>query len=85
MIDMHTRQQEDVGVICFHLVCYEKHLFSLLPNDCQTESISSFYSVLVIRSLASSVWLVVASDWPYLSLTVKVTISVGVVERWQFD
>lgn len=49
------------------------------------ESVSSLFSILFIISLASSARLVIASDWLYLSLPAEATISVGGVERWQFD
>lgn len=42
-------------------------------------------SVLVISSVASSAHPVIASDWPYLSLTTEAAISVGGAESWQFD
>lgn len=65
--------------------CRKKHLFSLPPNDCRAESISSLGSVLVISSLASSARLVIARDWPYLSLTIEASIRVGGEESLQFD
>lgn len=74
-----------MGVIWLHLRRQEKHLFSLLPNDCRAESISSLGSVLVISSLASSARLVIACDWPYLSPTTEASIRVGGEESLQFD
>ena len=80
------REREAVDVICSHLMRERNTCF----HSCQMtvrlcERISSFCSILVISSPASSARPVIVSDWPYLSLTTVATISVGGVERWHFD
>lgn len=84
LIEEWTR--ESVGVVCSHLMRERNACF----YSCQMtvrlcERISSFCSILVISSPASSARPVIVSDWTYLSLTTVATISVGGVERWQFD
>lgn len=84
------REMEAVGVIRSHLMHEEKKNKPTCFHCCQMtvrlcERISSFSSILVISSPASSARSVIVSDWTYLSLTTVVTISVGGVERWQFD
>lgn len=85
--DSQTREQalEAVGVIYCYLMRYKKHFFHSCIMTVRDESVSSLFSILFIISLASSAHMVIASDWPYLSLTAEATISVGGMERWQFD
>lgn len=84
------QESEAVGVIRSHLMREKKNKKNTCFHCCQMtvrlcERISSFSSILVISSPASSARPVIVSDWTYLSLTTVATISVGGVERWQFD
>lgn len=86
-----NKPSEAVGVIYCYLMRYENYpfFFFFLPHSCKVtvrdESVSSLCSLLVMISLGSSAGVMIASDWPYLSLLAEATISVGGMERWQFD
>lgn len=84
--DRGVSKWEPVGVIFSHLMREKNTCFQFCQMTVsRRETISSFCSILVISSPASSAHPVIVSDWPYLSLTAVATISVGGVERWQFD
>lgn len=76
---------EAVGVIYCYLMRLQKHFFHSCIMTVRAESVLSLFSILFMISLASSARMVIASDWPYLSLNAEATISVGGMERWQFD
>lgn len=86
-----NKPSEAVGVIYCYLMALRKppFFFIFIPHSCKVtvrdESVSSLCSFLVIISLGSSAGVMIASDWPYLSLLAEATISVGGMERWQFD
>lgn len=67
-----------MGAVSFHLRRRGKHLSPPLPDDRRAESIPSLRSLPVISSLASSARLVIACDWPHLSLPVEASIHIRV-------
>lgn len=87
--DSQTREQAVGGRGCRLLLPDVLRSPLLFFRSCKVtvgdESVPSLFSFLVIISLASSARMMIASDWPYLSLPAEATISVGGVERWQFD
>lgn len=74
-----------VGVVHSHLMNKKTCFLCCQMTAGFSETIPSFLSILVISSPASSVHPVIVSDWSCLSPTTLVTISVGGVERRQFD